>query len=332
MADESPYAYPDWHSHALRVLLDGQRLTTAALLTARGSGSATTATAALREFQERYLPATLRAATLAAPTDVADIMAQVWTRLATTARTAAAAEFAQARASAERARAALTSRLTAQEQATAEVTQRATQALAQLEAARHQLQQAQAAAAANAAALAQLREQVAALSAERTQLSESLTHARARAHDTDERLAAVVRDAGAAEAAHREALAQARAQHEATLARRESDQQTALVQLRVDLEARIGDGLDAVRAAQERTQALEQECAALRESQTLRERECSQLREALAGALARERANQDAAQALHSERDRLQVRCDQLQSTLDAVALRARRKPPRSGA
>lgn len=91
--DKSPLKYTEWHRIGLKLLLSGNKPTAQGLIDARGAGSMTTATAALNEFYADYLPTVLGAATLGAPDEIKDLVAALWTRLATQARTAAAAEF-----------------------------------------------------------------------------------------------------------------------------------------------------------------------------------------------------------------------------------------------
>lgn len=93
----APLQYADWHSIALAQTLAGDRPTTKSLIDARG-GSATTATAALREFHQVYLPDLLAASTLGAPPELRDLVAEIWRRLAAAAREAARQEWDKERA------------------------------------------------------------------------------------------------------------------------------------------------------------------------------------------------------------------------------------------
>lgn len=93
LTPKTPVKHPEWHRIALQLLLDGQKPTTQALIDRRGGGSMTTATAALNEFYESYLPSVLSAATLGAPAEIAELVGELWKRLAEYARAAAAKEF-----------------------------------------------------------------------------------------------------------------------------------------------------------------------------------------------------------------------------------------------
>lgn len=95
--DQKPPKYADWHKTGLRLLLSGQKPTAQGLIDGRGGGSMTTATAALNEFYADYLPSVLSAATLGAPAEIAELVGDLWTRLAGYARDAATKNFEKER-------------------------------------------------------------------------------------------------------------------------------------------------------------------------------------------------------------------------------------------
>lgn len=322
-AAPAPTKYPEWHKIGLQLLLEGKKPTAQSLIDRRGGGSMTTATAALNEFHEQYLPSVLNAATLGAPAEVSELAADIWKRLAEYARAAAAREFEALRGELQE-----TARRLQQELASAID---ARQALAkELDAAREMATRQEARALGAEGQLAEQQRIVADLNRALSQLQ--------RDHD---RFAGELAQARAAAAERKTELAELREDHRNTLAGVRSQHQEEIKRLAAAHEAAVAALADrAAIAATEHERALQAQGTlhqAERDAWAVASADASAREQDLASQLAEARARQVVLQEQNdqatllaterlAERDRLLAQVDTLQASVRSLSEAAARK------